>query len=289
MDFLKKLFKRNKSRNTETEPIEKIDITDSTDKLDKLETEITVESKDSNPKNIIEKTDITDSIDELDQLEAEIAVESKDSNPKNTVDNFIEKSLENKYQELEDNRWFSHFKELPEIDRLKKIGDNKAALELCLQSLETHSDSFLFYSRASVLYDNIDKPQDAIKILKAGLLKSLSKCSLAQDIADKAFKRNNYRDAIFWWIQAGVIQIESKILVEYIPFLNLAYLCQPIGFEKEEKWFFSMADRISTQGPIRFNSDGVNLRHKLIQQATGSNDSVVLDAIKEFYNRYNNN
>ena len=110
------------------------------------------------------------------------------TNPNNEDDIFIEKSLENKYQELEDNRWFPHFKELPEIDRLKNSGDNKAALELCLESLETHSDSFLFYSRASVLYDNIDQPQDAIKILKAGLLKSLSKCGLAQDIAERAFK-----------------------------------------------------------------------------------------------------
>ncbi|MBN2890971.1 MAG: hypothetical protein JXL97_03815 [Bacteroidales bacterium] len=199
---------------------------------------------------------------------------------------FIELCLENKYQELNDNRWFSHFKELPEIDNLKKNGQSQAALKLCLKSLETYSDSFLFYGRAADLYDAINQPKEAIKILKVGLSKSLSKCSLAKHVAERAFKRNDYREAILWWIQSCVMQMESKIMVEYLPFLNLAYICQPLGLKNEEKWFLSKADNISNQGPIRFDSTGTKLRHDLIMNAKNNDRNEVVEVLQEFIKRY---
>lgn len=203
-------------------------------------------------------------------------------------DSFIELCLENKYQELEDNRWFSHFKELPKIDQLKNSGDSQAALKLCLKSLKTYNDSFLFYARAADLYDNLNQPKEAIDILKVGLTESLSKCSIAKHLAERAFKNDDYREAIRWWIQSCVMQLESGILVEYLPFLNISYLCQPIGLKKEETWFLSKADSISSQGPIRFDSTGTKLRHNLILSAKNNDDSEVIDVIKEFFKRFSN-
>ena len=207
--------------------------------------------------------------------------------PKKT-DDYIESCFENKWKEQADNRWFSHFEELPEIDRLKKSGDLEAAIKLCMDGLKKYPDSFLFYGRAADIYDSLNQKENAIKILKEGLTKSLSKCSIAKNLAERAFKSNDYREAILWWIRAGVMQLESGIMVEYQPFLNLAYICQPIHLQKEEQWFLSLADRASSQGPIRFDQNGANLRHNLIQKALNEEDNEVVDSIKEFYNRYSN-
>ena len=207
------------------------------------------------------------------------------SNKRN--ESFIQSCLENKYQELEDNRWFSDFEELPKIDQYKNNGEYRKALDICLKGLKTHYDSFLFYGRAADLYDLLNKPQEAIKILNIGLEKSLCKSSIAKYIADRAFRRNDYREAIFWWIQAVVMQFESNLLVEYVPFLNLAYLCKATKWKEEEEWCFSMVDKISPQGPIRFDSIGAKLRYDLILKAKKNGDNDVLDSIKLLFKKYN--
>lgn len=211
---------------------------------------------------------------------------AKSSNSGYRDDPFIASCLEVNYRELEDERWFSHFKELPEIDNLRKLGKKQEALALCLRSLENFSDSFLFYERAADLFDDMGKSDDAERILKDGLSKSLSKCSLAVALADRAFARGDYRGAILWWIRAGILQLESKIMVDKMPFLNLAYICKPIGFKSESEWFLEMADRASNEGPIRFNAEGAKLRHRVAQRAIAAGDDAALFAIQAFHERY---
>lgn len=202
------------------------------------------------------------------------------------TDPFIATCLDFEYREVDDDRWFSHFEELPQIDSLRKNGKREDALSLCLKGLERYPDSFLFYNRAAELYDQLDQPDEAEKILKVGLSKSLSKCSIAGAIADLAFGKNDYRNAIRWWITAGVLQLESKIMVDKMPFLNLAYVCQPIGIEDTEHWLLSMADRASSEGPIRFNAEGAELRHQVARAAMAAGDDAAQHAIVAFYERY---
>ena len=59
---------------------------------------------------------------------------------------------------------------------------------------------FNFYERAAGLYDELSEPDEAEIILKEGLEQSLSKCSIAATLGDRAFEKKNYRDAIRGWI-----------------------------------------------------------------------------------------
>ena len=142
------------------------------------------------------------------------------------------------------------------------------------------------YDRAADLCDEFKRPEEAEQILKEGLLKSLSKCSIAVALADRAFAKGNYRDAIRWWITAGVLQLESKIMVDKMPFLNLAYVCQPIGIKDAESWLLAMADRASNEGPIRFNAEGAALRHQVARAAMAAGDDAAQHAIVAFHERY---
>ena len=136
------------------------------------------------------------------------------------------------------------------------------------------------------MYNDIGKPEDAEHILKQGLQKSLSKCSLCGALANRAFKRGDHRGAILWWIRAGVLQLESKIMVDKMPFLNLAYVCQPIGIKDAERWLLQMADRASNEGPVRFNAEGAELRHRVARNAMDAGDDAAQYAIQAFYERY---
>lgn len=201
-------------------------------------------------------------------------------------DPFIATCLEVEYQERKDDRWFSHFKELPQIDALRKDGRKEEALSLCRKGLEQYSDSFLFYIRAADLCDELKRPEQAEQLLREGLSQSLSKCSIAGALADRAFAKGTHRDAIRWWITAGVLQLESKIMVDAMPFLNLAYVCQPIGIGDAERWLLAMADRSSSQGPIRFNAEGADLRHQVARSAMAAGDDAAQHAIVAFHERY---
>ena len=163
-------------------------------------------------------------------------------------DSFVEKCLKVKYRELDDDRWFSHFEELPEIDRLIDDGKKEEALSLILKGLNSYPDSFLFYNRAAKLYDELGKTNEAEQILKEGLLKSRSKCNIADAIADRALKVHENRKAIYWWIQGGAMQIESKnngrvdaifqILLMYVSHLD--FLMSKNGYFK---WLIKQAVR----------------------------------------------
>lgn len=202
------------------------------------------------------------------------------------TDPFIATCLDFDYRELDDDRWFSHFEELPKIDSLRKSGKIRDALSICLKGLERYPDSFLFYDRAADLYDQLNQPDEAEKTLKVGLSKSLSKCSIAGAIADRAFAKKDYRNAIRWWITASVLQLESKIMVDKMPFLNLAYVCQPFGIKDTERWLLAVADRASDEGPVRFNAEGAELRHQIARAAMAAGDDVVQHAIIAFHDRY---
>lgn len=201
-------------------------------------------------------------------------------------DPFIAACLDVNYQERDDDRWFSHFKELPQIDTLRKSGQKQEALSLCRKGLQQYPDSFLFYVRAADLLDGLGKADEADQLLKEGLSKSLSKCSIARVLADRAFEKNDYRNAIRWWITAGVLQLESKIMVDKMPFLNLAYVCQPIGIKDTETWLLAMADRASNEGPVRFNAEGAELRHQVARAAMAAGDDAAQHAIIAFHERY---
>lgn len=201
-------------------------------------------------------------------------------------DPFIASCLDVNHRELNDDRWFSHFKELPQIDALRKSGKTQEALSLCRKGLERYPDSFLFYKRAADLWNELNKPDEAEQLLKEGLSRSLSKCSIAGALADRAFAKGDYRDAIRWWITAGVLQLESKIMVDKMPFLNLAYVCQPLGIKDTEHWLLGMADRASSQGPIRFNSEGAELRHRVARAAMAAGDDAAQHAIIAFHEKY---
>jgi ankyrin repeat protein len=202
------------------------------------------------------------------------------------TDPFIATCLDPKYREISDERWFSHFEELPEIDSLKKRGEHQNALMLCQKGLEKYPDSFLFYERAAVLYDELGKPDEAERILKEGLLKSLSKCSIAVALADRELEKNNYRNVIRWWITAGVMQLESNVMVEKMPYLNLAYVCQSLGLSEVENWLFNIADTASNEGPIRFNTQGAELRHQVGRAILSTRDDAAQHAIVAFHDRY---
>lgn len=202
------------------------------------------------------------------------------------TDSFIATCLDVKYQERNDDRWFSQFRELPKIDSLRNSGKKKEALSLCQKGLKKFPDSFLFYLRAADLCDELNRSDEAEQVLKEGLSKSLSKCSIAGKLADRAFAKQNYRDAIRWWIMAGVLQLESKIMVDKMPFLNLAYVCQPIGIKDTESWLFAMADRASNEGSVRFNGEGAQLRHQLARAAMAAGDDSAQQAIVAFHERY---
>lgn len=202
------------------------------------------------------------------------------------ADPFIPSCLDFEYQEFNDDRWFSHFEELPQIDSLRKNDKKQEALALCLEGLERNPDSFLFYERAAGLYDELSQPDEAERILKEGLEKSLSKCSIAAMLADRALEQQNYSDAIRWWITAGAMQLESNIIVDHMPFLNLAYVCQSLGISVTELWLFEMADRASSQGPIRFNAEGAELRHQAAKAIMTAGDDAVQAAFSAFHDRY---
>jgi len=199
--------------------------------------------------------------------------------------NYVSACLNTKYEEMVDNRWFSDFPELNTIDRMTREGKSKFALPLCLKALEQYPDSFLFYGRAADIYDNLGEPQKAEEILKTGLLKSLSKCSLARRLAERSFRKNDYRDAIKWWIIAGKMQLESAIMVDKMPFLNLAYICQEYGMQGEEEWLFQMADKASNEGSVRLNAKGVELLHALAKAALAAGDEEVRMTILELHRR----
>ena len=201
-------------------------------------------------------------------------------------DPFIRTCLEVPYEEWEDNRWASHFEELAEIDSLRRNGKEEDALSLCLKGLQGHPDSFLFYLRAADLYDGLRREDDAERILQEGLKLSLSKCGLCAKLADRALKRRDYRSAVQWWIRAGVLQLASKILVDMKPFLNLAYVCQPIGLIEVEQWLLSLADRASRQGPVRFNAEGADLRHQVARGLMAAGDDAAQYAVQAFYEQF---
>ncbi len=201
-------------------------------------------------------------------------------------ESFAEACLKLNYQELDDKRWFSHFKELPEIDKLRKEGKTQKALSLCLKGLESYPDSFLFYGRAADIYDDLGKTKEAEDILMEGLTKSLSKCSLSRALGDRAFSEGNYRKAIYWWIQSGVMQLESRIMVDMMPFLKLAYICHPLRLVKAEKFLLQMADIASNEGPIRFTAEGAELLHQIGRSLMESGDTEALTAIQQFYHKY---
>jgi hypothetical protein len=201
-------------------------------------------------------------------------------------DPFIATCLDVDYRECDDDRWFSHFKELPQIDALRKNSKREEALSLCLKGLDQYPDSFLFYDRAADLYDDLDRPVEAERVLKEGLSKSLSKCSIAGALADRAFAKKDYRNAIRWWITGGVLQLKSRIMVDKVPFLNLAYVCQPIGAKDTETWLLAMADRASNEGPVRFNAEGAELRHQVARAAVAAGDDAAQHAIIAFHARY---
>jgi tetratricopeptide (TPR) repeat protein len=204
-------------------------------------------------------------------------------------DPFIASCLDIAYRELPDPRLFSHFKEIPQIDSLRNSGKTQEALSLCQRGIEKYSDSFLFYGRAAALCDRLNKPEEAERILMEGLSKSLSKCRIAGAIADRAFAKGNYRDAIRWWIAASVLQLESKIMVYDTPFLNLAYVCQPIGIKETSRWLLDMADRASHAaygGPVRFNAEAAELRYQVARSFVAAKDNVAQYAIVAFHERY---
>lgn len=201
-------------------------------------------------------------------------------------DRFIASCLDVPYREMQEDRWFSHFKELPEIDALRKSGKPQEALSLCRKGLEQHPDSFLFYKRGADLCEELGQPDEAERLLVEGLSKSLSKCSIAGALADRAFANLNNRDAIRWWIVGGVLQLDAKIMVDKMPFLNLAYVCQPIGITETERWLFEMADRASSQGPVRFNAEGAELRHWVARTAMAAGDDAAQHAIVAFHDKY---
>lgn len=202
-------------------------------------------------------------------------------------DAFITSCFAVSYKEEEDDRWFSHFKELPEIDKLRHSDNPKEALSLCLKGLQNYPDSFLFYIRAADIYDDLGQSSNAEQVLHEGLEKSLSKCSLCTKLANRAFERKEYRTAIRWWIRAGLLQLESDIGVDPMPFLNLAYICQPFGFKEAEIWLLKLADRSSSQGSIRYNADGAELRHEAARELMRAGDDATQYAIQAFYERYN--
>jgi hypothetical protein len=201
-------------------------------------------------------------------------------------DPFIARCLDVPDREVQDDRWFSHFKELPEIDALRKSGKAQEALALCRTGLAQYPDSFLFYKRGADLCDDLGQPDEAERLLVEGLSKSLSKCSIAAALADRASAKGNHRDAIRWWITGGVLQLDAKLMVDKMPFLNLAYVCQPIGIKDTELWLFEMADRASTQGPIRFNAEGAELRHRVARAAMAAGDDAAQHAIVAFHDKY---
>lgn len=201
-------------------------------------------------------------------------------------DPFIARCLDVPYREMQDDRWFSHFKELPEIDALRKSGKAQEALALCRKGLEQYPDSFLFYKRGADLTDELGQPDETERLLVEGLSKSLSKCSITVALADRASANGNHRDAIRWWITGGVLQLDAKLMVDKMPFLNLAYVCQPIGIKDTERWLFEMADRASTQGPIRFNAEGAELRHRVARAAMAAGDDAAQHAIVAFHDKY---
>lgn len=199
---------------------------------------------------------------------------------------FVEVCLDVQYHEYDDKRWFSHFKELPEIDGLSRSGKKEEALILCCRGLELYPDSFLFYDRVADLYDDLKRPEEAEQILMIGLSKSLSKCTLAGSIAERAFRKGKYRETIRWWIAGGILQLDSKIMVDRMPFLNLAYVCQAFGVTDTQGWLLEMADRASNQGPTRFDTVGAELRYRLARAAIAAGDDVVVHAIRAYHARY---
>lgn len=191
-------------------------------------------------------------------------------------------------EEIKDNRSSSDFKEIEEIDSLHKESQSQEALSLCLKSMKHHEDSFLFYLRAAKIYDVLKRHDDAEGTLQIGFKISLSKCSIAAAIGDRASINMEYRRAIRWWIRGCVLQLNSKILIEPMPFLKLAYACQPFGLIETTQLFFRLADRASNLGPIRLNPDAAGMCHQLVQNAMAAGDDAILKAITEFNRRYKN-
>lgn len=123
----------------------------------------------------------------FDNPEVSSAVEPEHHElPDFTDDSFVASCLDVRFKESPDDRWFSHFKELPEIDSLNRTGRDRDALELCKEGQKRYPDSFHFYMCAARLHDALNEPVEAERLLLEGLEKSLSKCSITQ-LADRAF------------------------------------------------------------------------------------------------------
>ena len=191
--------------------------------------------------------------------------------------------IEPKFTEQPDNRWFSDFPELREIDNAREAGRLSEALERCNRGLESHPDSFLFYGRAAQVYDAMGDAAGAERVLLAGIDKSLSKCSLCGHLAEQARKQSRHADAVAWWLRGCSAQLRANLLADNKPFMNLAYVCRPLGLGAAADWLLGLADRISRTGPIRLDAVGTRERGEV---AAALGNGPAHRAVLAFVDRY---
>jgi tetratricopeptide (TPR) repeat protein len=199
---------------------------------------------------------------------------------------FIAECFDLPFEEEEDDRLFANFKELPRIDALRGRGRRREALMLCRQGIRRHPDSFLFYQRAADIYDDLGKPARAERMLRKGLERSRSRCSLCCRLGDRALQRKEYRTAVLWWIRGAALQVVAGRYVDMEPFLNLAYVCRAMEMHDEEKWLLELADRASCQGPVRYDEAGVELRFRAARRLRSARDDAIPRAIRLLRERY---
>jgi tetratricopeptide (TPR) repeat protein len=174
-----------------------------------------------------------------------------------TGDPYVDSCFQIELQEFDEGRdWF----EMPEAKAMTQAG-NAGRVDEALRGAEAlrvkYPDFFFPYLWFSILYRKQGRHADAKNSLNAGLQFSRSKFELCQNYGDTEWELGNLPEAVKWWVKSIVIQVSTKSLGNFAPFLQLSYVAEALGLQSACSRLRQFVDRMRP-GEIRLNGDAAN-------------------------------
>jgi len=203
-------------------------------------------------------------------------------------DSYVETCFHIEFQENKEDRNPSEIPEAKAVIETGAGGPNpgdkviEEALRLVAVVRDKYPDFYFSYLWFAALYCKQKRYDDARNSLSEGLRFAKSKYKLCNMMGDTEWELGNLSEAVMWWTRSVIIQVGTKQLGEYSPFLNLSYVAKQLGLDNTCALLRQYVDKIE-YGGIRLTGNAVNELYAATRRHGTESMKQVMDTLDRKY------
>lgn len=168
----------------------------------------------------------------------------------------LEEVTEHVWRNEPDNRRFTDFSEIGEIDSLEESGQWKEALALALDGMQKYPDSYLYYDRAGRILKEKGDEAEAVGVFERALKFAKVKTYACDGLAEIAFAFGEVETAVAWWLRCCRVQLLSEVLSYPKCILRIGYICGALHSPELSSFFLDRAHECG-YGTLSMNASGM--------------------------------